>query len=120
MVGDTHQNDSRDNTGLVHMHDESYEEGNTTRQRILNNADDFDLGAEGNKSTYLRPSRNRDMSSLLEGKSHSLSYLGTSNTQPAEPIQETSQPAIEVAKPKKGVILPKLKLEEALRVQRED
>ena len=54
----------------------------STRLRLTRNAcgEDYDLGNEGNKSTYLRPSRNRDMSSLIDGKSRSVSNVG-GNTQ---------------------------------------
>ena len=86
----------------------------STRLRLIRNAcgEDYDLGNEGNKSTYLRPSRNRDMSSLIEGKSRSVSNVGGNSQR--EGTQESARE--DVVEPKKGVIMPKLKTAEVLRV----
>ena len=44
------------------------------RETRIRETEEDDIGLEGNKSTYLRPSRNRDMSSLdLKQNSRSVS-----------------------------------------------
>jgi spore maturation protein CgeB len=46
---------------------------------------DIDIGNEGNKSTYLRPSRNRDMSSLdIKANSRSCSNVLIKDTSRVE------------------------------------
>jgi hypothetical protein len=65
-----------DSTGLVQMQDSIYQEDNRLRLIKSEEEDPYDLGTEGNKSTYLRPSRNRDMSSLImDGKSRTSTSL---------------------------------------------
>jgi hypothetical protein len=90
--------------------------------------EDDDIGQEGNKSTYLRPSRNRDMTSLeLRGNSRSVSQGG----QQEDTLREYNQvkvsqtvetlnrePSIETVEilQKAKLQLPKLNLNEAIKL----
>ncbi len=97
------------------------QEGAGEFSRILRSSQiDIDIGNEGNKSTYLRPSRNRDMSSLdLKANSRSCSNVLLKDTSRAE-SEERVMLQDNTIKVKNKVEMPRLNIQEALKLQEKE